>query len=488
LHRLSHIVADDVRTGARACGTSFDLATSQRAFTDRSAAVPSIVLRRAVTMTLAAPGALDVAARGTGALSRLHRMPAREWMGALSERNFRLFFIGQTASQIGSGMAPVAITFAVLQHGTASDVGLVAASGLVPVVVLLLVGGVVSDRFSRRVVMFTADVLRTAAEIGLGAWILLEHPPLWAFMALSACVGAGGAFFGPAMTGLMPEVVSAPQLQQANALNGLSQSAASIVGPVLAGVIVAVSSPGWAVFIDGLSYAVSVVTLVMIRIAWIPKASGDSFIALLHEGWREFWSRTWLWVIVLEFSAVNAVIFAPMIVLGPVVAKASLGGAGPWGVVLALEGAGALLGGAIMLRWHPVRPLLVATVVTLSWAWPLLALAVVAPVAVIAAGAFVAGVSLAMFSALWNTTLQREVPLDVLSRVSAYDWFGSLVFLPIGLALIGPIAKACGIRQTLVGAAVIMIALVGVTLLVPAVTQMRAPRRPQDLASTQPAA
>ena len=413
-------------------------------------------------------------------------MPAREWMGALSERNFRLFFIGQTASQIGSGMAPVAITFAVLQHGTASDVGLVAASGLVPVVVLLLVGGVVSDRFSRRVVMFTADVLRTAAEIGLGAWILVQHPPLWAFMALSACVGAGGAFFNPAMTGLVPEVASSGRLQQANALNGLSQSAASIIGPVLAGIIVAVSSPGWAVLIDGLSYAVSVVTLVMIRIAWTARPSGDSFIAQLHEGWQEFWSRTWLWVIVLEFSIGNAVIFAPMFVLGPVIAKASLGGAGPWGVVLAVEGAGALLGGAIMLRWHPSRPLLVATVVTLSWTWPLLALAFVAPIAVIASGAFVAGTSLAVFTTLWNTTMQREVPNDVLSRVSAYDWFGSLVFLPIGFALIGPIARAFGIRQTIIGAATLMVALVGVTLLVPSVTQMRAPRR-AGLAPTQPA-
>src|SRR6202035_4508128 len=196
-------------------------------------------------------------------------MPVRGWLSALTERNFRLFFIGQTASQIGSGMAPVAITFAVLQHGTPSDLGFVWASGLVPVVVLLLAGGVVSDRFSRRVVMFTADVLRTVAEIGLGAWILVEHPPLWAFMALSAVVGAGGAFFNPAMTGLVPEVVSPGQLQQANALTGLYQSAASIVGPVLAGTIVAVSSPGWAVLIDGLSYAVSVVTLVMIRIDWI---------------------------------------------------------------------------------------------------------------------------------------------------------------------------------------------------------------------------
>lgn len=402
-------------------------------------------------------------------------MKVNEWAGALKERNFFLFFLGQTASQVGTGMAPVAIAFAVLRHGTASDVGFVSAAGLAPVVILILVGGVIADRFSRRVVMLTSDLVRTLAELGLGAWILLATPPLWGFMALAAVVGIGSAFFNPALTGLVPQVVSEARLLQANALNSLSSSIAGVIGPALAGVIIAVSNPGWAVLIDGVTYAISVASLYLISIEWVASETVETFLFQLRSGWTEFWSRTWLWVIVVEFSCVNVLIFAPIFVLGPVIAKQSLGGAPAWGLILALEGAGAVLGGMVMLRWNPKRPLLVATVVTVAWAWPLVALAVRAPVYVIASGGFVAGVGLTVFGTLWTTTMQREVPTEVLSRVSAYDWFGSLVFLPIGMAIVGPIAATCGITATMVGAAIALIVLVGITLTVPSITKLRSP-------------
>lgn len=398
-----------------------------------------------------------------------------EWVGALRERNFFLFFVGQSASQIGTGMAPVAIAFAVLRHGNASDVGFVSAAGLAPVVILILVGGVLADRFSRRIVMLASDVGRTLAQLGLGVWILVSSPPLWGFMVLAAVVGAGSAFFNPALTGLVPQVVSEAKLLQANALNSLSTSIAGVIGPAVAGVIIAVSSPGWAVLLDGVTYGVSVVSLYLIAIKWVASQSVETFLVQLRTGWSEFWSRTWLWVIVVEFSLVNVLIAAPMFVLGPVIAKQSLGGAPAWGFILALEGAGAVVGGVVMLRWNPVRPLLVATAVTFAWAWPILALAARAPVLLIASGGFVAGVGLTVFGTLWTTTMQREIPPEVLSRVSAYDWFGSLVFLPIGMAIVGPIAAALGVTATMVGATALMVVLVGLTLLVPGVTRMRAP-------------
>jgi MFS family permease len=406
-----------------------------------------------------------------------------EWLGALSERNFRLFFVGQTTSQIGNGMAPVAIAFAVLKHGTASDLGIVSAAGLTPLVILLLVGGVIADRFSRRLVMLSSDLLRTIAEIGLGVWIFVSPPPLWGFMALAAVVGAGSAFFNPALTGLVPQIVSEGKLLQANALNNLSGSIAGIIGPAVAGIIVGVSSPGWAVLVDGLTYAVSVLSLYLISIEWAPSESVETFIAQLQKGWTEFWSRTWLWVIVLEFSCVNVLIFAPMFVLGPVIAKQSLGGAPAWGLILALEGAGAILGGVVMLRWNPARPLLIATIAPLAWVFPLVALAVRAPALVIGVGGFVAGIGLTIFGTLWTTTMQREIPSEVLSRVSAYDWFGSLVFLPIGMAIVGPIQEACGMTTTIVGAAVLLALFIGVTLMVPSVTKMRAPAVESALAT-----
>jgi len=398
----------------------------------------------------------------------------QEWVGALSERNFKLFFIGRITSQIGNGMAPVAIAFAVLEHGNASDLGFVSAAGGAPVVILLLVGGVIADRYSRRVVMLGSDTLRMLAEVGLGAWILLAHPPLWGFMALAALVGSGSAIFWPALQGLVPEVVSKDKLQQANALMSLAGSISGIIGPAIAGLIIAVANPGWAVLIDGLTYLASVLSLYLISIAFRPRASTGSFVLELRQGWSEFWSRTWLWVIVLEFSIVNVLESAPTYVLGPVIAKRSLGGAPAWGAVLAVGGLGAIAGGIVMLRWRTRRPLRVATIASFTFALPMFALAVREPLWVLGASFFLSSAGSAFFGTLWSTTMQREIPQQLLSRLTSYDMFGSLVFLPIGMALVGPVSNLIGERTTLVWSSVLLIVLVGATLLVPSVWRLPA--------------
>jgi MFS family permease len=355
-------------------------------------------------------------------------------------------------------------------------VGYVLAAQTVPLVILLLVGGVVGDRMSRRKLMLQSDSLRTFAECALGLWVLLGRPPLWGFMALAGLMGIGQAFFSPALTGIVPQMLNDERLQQGNALNGISESSGGIIGPAIAGVIVAVSSPGWAILIDGLTYLVSVVSLAMIRIDWQASEDSDSFISLLRQGWREFWSRTWLWAIVVEASFVNA-LFASFLVLGPVVAKQSLGGAKSWGAILAAEGLGAVVGGIIMLRVHPRRPLLVATLSALVFPVPLFFVAARSPTIVIALSGFLAGSFITVFAVQWNTTVQREIPSDVLSRVSAYDWFGSLALMPIAMALVGPLSSRIGITTTLVGSGVLMMALVLSVLLVPSVIRLRAPDR-----------
>jgi MFS family permease len=403
-------------------------------------------------------------------------MGSSQWFAPLRERNFRLFFIGQTASQIGSGMAPVAIVFAVLAHGTASDVGYVLAAETIPLVILLLVGGVVGDRMSRRTLMLRADTLRTVAECALGLWVLVGRPPVWGFMVLAALMGVGQAFFSPALTGIVPQMLGNETLQQGNALNGISSSSGGIIGPAIAGVIVAVSSPGWAILIDSITYLVSVVSLALIRIDWQAAGQPEPFIVLLRQGWREFWSRTWLWVIVLEFSLVNA-LFASFLVLGPVVAKQSLGGAPAWGTILAAGGAGSVIGGIAMLKIHPRRPLLVATLSTLVFPVPLFLVADRSPTLVISLVSLLAGAFVTVFSVQWSTTLQREVPTEVLSRVSAYDWFGSLALMPVWMALVGPLAAGIGIATTLVVSGAVMMALIVAVLFVPSVTQLRAPER-----------
>ena len=325
--------------------------------------------------------------------------------------------------------------------------------------------------------MLGSDCLRMLAESSLGVWILIDRLPLIGFMTLAALVGTGQAFFGPAMTGIIPQVISDARLQQANALNVLSNSVGGIVGPAIAGIIIAAANPGWAVLIDGFTYFVSVLSLWLMRVELAPMVQSESFLAQLRAGWDEFWSRTWLWVIVIEFSIVNILIFAPLYVLGPVIVKQSYGGASIWGLILASVGAGAVVGGSVMLRYHPRRPLVVATISPLVWSWPLLGLAFHAPVALIAAGALFAGVGTSVFSILWVTTMQREIPRAILSRVSAYDWFGSLVFLPIGMGLIGPVERIAGLTSTIVGAAILLVIFIVTTLCVPSVSQMRAPSR-----------
>jgi len=371
-------------------------------------------------------------------------------------------------------MSPLAIAFAVLAHGNSSDLGYVFAAGTAPLVVFLLVGGVVADRLGRRFVMLGADVLRFAAQAALAGWVLVGVVPLWGFITLAALSGIGTGLFSPALTGLVPEVVSDDRLTQANAMRGISSSGASILGPALAGVIIATTSPGWAIAADAASYLVSVLTLASLQLVPRASAQSTSFVRELREGWNEFWARTWLWVIVVQFSLCNVIIFAPYFILGAVIAKQSLGGAGPWGAVLACQGGGAVLGGILMLRYRPARPLLVATAATYAWALPLFALGFRLPIALIAIGAVLGGFSFSIFGALWDTTLQRNVPNEVLSRVSAYDWLGSLVLLPIGEAVIGPIARLIGLRTTFVGAGVILVLAITVVLLVPSVTNLRA--------------
>ena len=181
------------------------------------------------------------------------------------------------------------------------------------------------------------------------------------------------------------------------------------------------------------------------------------FLRELAEGWRAFRSRTWLWTIVLQFSVLNAAENGAFQVLGPAQAKLHFGGAGAWGAILACQAAGLILGGLVMLRVRPQRMLLVATVAILALALPLVALGPPAPVALVAAAAFAMGLGIEVFAVCWDTTMQQQIPGEMLSRVYSYDALGSLVLIPIGFAVTGPVADAIGARGTLYGAAALIV-------------------------------
>jgi len=363
----------------------------------------------------------------------------------LRGRNFRRFYLGQVTSLLGTSMSAVAVTFAVLDNGgSAADVGSVIAARILPQVVLVLGGGVLADRLGRRPVMLGSDVLRCAAQAVLAGALLAGRPAVWLIAALAGLVGIGEAFFQPALDGLTVEIAPREELGSANALLGLARSATGIAGPALAGLLVAVAGPAVVVAVDAASYGVSVIALGGLRLGRAGHLRGTSLLREMAEGWAEFGSRPWLWATTVQFALFNMITWGPYLVLGPVLAHDYLGGAGPWGLVMAATGAGAVLGGLAALGRRPRRPLLTATLATFGYPVPCLLLALHAPVAGVAAGAFAAGAGGALAMALDTTVLQQQVPAGRLSRVSSFSTFGAFGPGLLGLAIAGPVAALAG--------------------------------------------
>src|SRR5436190_1834230 len=280
--------------------------------------------------------------------------------GTLAEREFRLLFLGRLVSFLGSAFAPVAIAFAVLQVGSASDLGLVLAASMLPTVVFVLVGGVIADRLPRHAVLVVTNSASGAAQ-GLFAVVIVSgHAQLWELIAIQAVRGVSTAFFFPAAQGIVPEVVSAGRLQEANVLLRLSRNTTSILGAAVAGIVVAAVGPAWGLAVDAASYVLAALFLARIDLPPRPRRETPAFVRELVEGWDEFRSRTWLWVVVVAFGV------------------------------------------------------------------------------------------------YWDTSLQQHVPREALSRVSSYDALGSWVLMPIGFAVVGPIAAIAGTRATLLGASALV--------------------------------
>jgi hypothetical protein len=367
----------------------------------------------------------------------------------LRRPDFRRLFLGQAASLLGDGMVNVALAFAVLGlGGSASEVGFVFAARMLTLVASLLAGGVVADRTSPRAVMVVADLVRVASQGTMAALLIAGAPEVWSLAALAAVTGAATGFFLPASTALMPAVVPPEELQSANGLRITALAAGEVGGPAIAAALVVAAGAGWAIAIDAATFAVSAALLARLRPGARGTAVAGGFLGDLRHGWREFRTRRWVWGFVL-WATVGNVVNGAWIVLGPVVADRHLGGPAAWGTAAAAAGAGGLLGGVVAVRVRPARPLLVAALGFAIWGLPLAFLAARAPVAVLACAAVASGCGVTLAQAVWDSTLQRRIPATSLSRVSAYDWFGSMAFAPLGLAIWGPISVAIGLSGAL---------------------------------------
>ncbi len=339
--------------------------------------------------------------------------------------------------------------------------------------IFLLVGGVWADRLPRNLVMLTSDGVRAAVQIGLAVLLFSGSAEVWHIVIAAALHGAASAFFVPASTGLMPQVVSPGRLQQANALMTLSRSAAFLIGPAVSGILVAASGPGTVFAIDAVTYLFSMITLALMRIdRAVATEVRESFLSELKQGWHEVRSRDWLIGSLLVFGISNMAMGSFM-VLGPVIVDRELGGAAEWGLIMTVGALGAIIGGAVALRWKPARPLAVGFALMLIGATRTLSLIPPLPVLVIAISAMATLVAISISNTLWETVLQQRIPQASLSRVSSYDWMVSLAFQPVAFVIIGPLADAIGEVPTLLLASAIALAANLGALLVPSIRNMR---------------
>jgi MFS family permease len=388
-------------------------------------------------------------------------------LGPLRERSFRYLFLGRTTSFIGNAFATVALAFAVLDlTGSKSDLGFVLAARTLPQVLFLLVGGIWADRLPRHRVMVYSNVVSGLSQGAIAVLLLTGQAEVWHLMALAAVNGLSAAFFFPAATGIVPQTVPQSMLQPANAILRLGQNASWIGGAAFGGLVVAATSPAVGIAVDAASFLVAAVLLAMIRLPARLRMEASNFFADLTEGWREFSSRTWLWVIVLQFGFVNAMILGVEGVLGPAVANDHLGGAAAWGLILTAQSLGLVLGGLLLLRVRPRRLLLTATLAFLLTIPFLLGLAGPLSVAALILLAALAGIGLETFGIMWDTTMQQEIPQEKLSRVYSYDALGSFVLIPLGVAIVGPVSELIGTRETILGAAAISLTATLAVLLV----------------------
>jgi MFS family permease len=391
---------------------------------------------------------------------------------------FRLLFAGQSLSVLGDRMMAVAIAFAVLSIGDATDLGIVLAASGIPFALFAIAGGVLSDRVGRRRTMIASDVTRTVCQAIVAALLLSGRAEVWMLVVLSAVYGASAAIFMPALMGLIPQIVPTEGIQAANALLGFTRSVANVAGPALAGVILAIASPGDVIALDSLTFAVSAACLIALRPGPAPapaEADGDDFAARLRAGWREVRARRWLTVGLGAMAAYHVCVLPAVYVLGPELAQQELSGASSWAVIVACWGIGTAVGNLLAMRLRLSRPVLAAAIALVGACTQAIILGSGLGTAGIAGLELLAGIASSLFFTLWDTSIQEQVPPHAVSRVSSYDFSVSLGLMPLGMALAGPIAAAAGLRATLAGLSALGILAALGWLAVPDVRRVRRP-------------
>ena len=393
---------------------------------------------------------------------------------ALRSRDFRLLWLGQSVSVIGDALVIVAIGLYVTRTtGSASDVSFVLAAYATPLVVFILIGGVVADRLPRQLVIISSSLVRAVLHGALALLIATGTVRIWHMIVIGVLYGSAEAFFRPAYTALVPQTVASDDdIQGAQALGGVSNELANLASPALATALVLGIGGGWAFGLDAATFLVSaaLVSQVHARERGGARAAHASFGVELQHGWHAVRDRPWvLWTIV-GFSVALLTALAPFFVLGAAISRHVYGTEAVYGLATTGFGVGTVTGALIGSRWRPRYPMRVMVKVSIFWPAAIGFYAAGPPLPILYPAMAVAGIGIGIGSVLWETALAQRVPPHLLSRVSAWDWMGSLALLPLGYVLSGWLGQLVGDARVLeIGGAIGSLALI--TALLPRSTR-----------------
>ncbi|TQL67714.1 putative MFS family arabinose efflux permease [Nocardioides albertanoniae] len=398
----------------------------------------------------------------------------------LKDRDFGWFFASRFVNLAGSSMSHVALAFAVLEvSDSASALGYVVAAHTIPMVVFLLIGGVIADRFPRRLVLQLSNVASALTQAAAATLIISGHAEIWQLVVLEAMNGTAMAMAFPAMQGMVPQLVAKKDLQPANLLLSMSRSTLTILGPSIAALLVVGVGAGWALAVDALTWLLAALFLLRVRIPPRPAdAEKTSALQDLRAGWTYFRSTTWLWVVVVAFAILNAIQSGGQQVLGPAYAKSSSIGVEGWGLGNSALAAGMLVMTIVLMRATIRRPLRAGMCGIMVFGLPFFALALWPQTVPFVVTMAVAGAGIEIFSLGWSLAMQENVPEEMLSRAYSYDALGSFVAMPVGQLLYGPLGAWFGARPVFLASGMLYVVVCLAVLSVPSVVRLQRVEQP----------